>query len=166
MRFLLHQHSSDANDERARRNQFDAYVEYLASVRERLPANAYFFAAAPWHYDFSDHRCPHDSWLESLSVIEISSGDRNQDRSVLIKVSLLGAYHDGTIEISYQRVDSYSLDKQGANITPPLNVGHGDWLIDEVRLSDRGFILHEIEFSSGSRWLIECEDIEYRWNPL
>lgn len=32
--------------------------------------------------------------------------------------------------------------------------------------SQRGFVLHEIEWSCGSRWLIECSDVSYKWIPL
>ncbi len=47
-----------------------------------------------------------------------------------------------------------------------MDIGHGDWLIDEVRLSEREFVLHEVEFSHGSRWIIECEDLIYQWKPF
>jgi hypothetical protein len=59
-----------------------------------------------------------------------------------------------------------SSDSQDNPDSPPLNVGHGDWLTDEIRLSDRNLVLHEIEFSRGSRWLIEAEDIVYEWKPV
>lgn len=166
MRFLLHHLESVTKDEVARGNEFDAYFEYLASVKDQLPASAYSFASAPWHYDFSDHRCPHDSWLDSLSVIEVASGNRKQDRSVVINVRLLGAYHDGYVEMTYQAVDNYSLAKPARTSMNSLNVGHGDWLMDEVRVSDRGLVIHEIDFSTGSRWLVECKDIEHQWNAL
>jgi hypothetical protein len=39
-------------------------------------------------------------------------------------------------------------------------------MIDEVRLSDKGNVLHEVKFSEGSRWTIESEDIVYRWRPF
>jgi hypothetical protein len=42
--------------------------------------------------------------------------------------------------------------------------GHGDWLYDEIRLSERGLVLHEVEFSSNGHWLIECKDIKYSSN--
>ena len=68
--------------------------------------------------------------------------------------------------MTYQGVENYSLAKPTRNNSTPLNVGHGDWLIDEVRVSDRGLVIHEIDFSSGSRLLIECKDIEHEWNAL
>jgi len=47
-----------------------------------------------------------------------------------------------------------------------IGSGHGDWLYDEIRLSARGYVLHEIEWSRGSRWLIESGDVAYKWSPL
>jgi hypothetical protein len=55
---------------------------------------------------------------------------------------LFAAYQDRHIELKYSAVQNYSLacDEQGGS-------GHGDWLYDEIRLSQRGYVLHEIEWS-------------------
>jgi hypothetical protein len=47
-----------------------------------------------------------------------------------------------------------------------LAEGFGDWLYDELRLSDKGNQLHEIEWGSGARWLIESDDVEFYWQPF
>jgi len=49
---------------------------------------------------------------------------------------------------------------------PPFHVGHGDWLVDEVHLSERGYVGHEILFSRGARWRIEAFDLRYEWLSL
>ena len=144
---------------------FDAYREYLESIRGRLPAAAYAFAAAPWHYDFSDRRCPHDSWVESLIVSEPSSGDRRQHRAIEIAARLLGAYHDYHLLLTYKAVRGYLLQTPQDHAPPRPGAGHGDWLADEIRLSEAGLVLHEVEFSRGGRWVIECEDMTYKWEP-
>jgi hypothetical protein len=41
---------------------------------------------------------------------------------------------------NWERFDSSHRGKQ---------IGHGDWLTDEVRLSDTGMVIHEIEFEEG-----------------
>ena len=150
--------------------EFDArhsqYREYLVTCRDRFPSSTYEFATANWRLDPSDHRCPHDSWVESLMLFEPSSGERRENRGLEIHVRLLGAYHDGYLSLVYSGVLSYTLDTPSDFALPPYGVGHGDWLVDEVRLSDRGHVLHEIEFSRGSRWVIECRDIMYRWEEL
>jgi len=143
---------------------FAKYKDYLDSIKQSLPPAAYGFASAPWHYNPHDHRCPHDSWVESVVVREKSSGSRHEIRNIELAVRLLGAYHDGHLELSYISVVSYSFSsKQDSSGS---NKGHGDWLVDEVRLSESNLVLHEIIFSSGSRWLIECQDIESAWIPL
>lgn len=142
------------------REAWQAYCDYLESVKERLPKSAYEFATAEWHYNFSDHKAPHDGWLEELIIREPASGDRKQHRLLDIFIRLFAAYHDGFIELTYKNVRSYSFSKESA-----LFLGHSDWLYDEIRLSENGFVLHEIEWVNGE-WLIECEDIFYEWKAL
>lgn len=132
------------------------YRDYLTSISSKLPAAARDFAVAEWRHDPMDHRAPHDAWVESIAVIEIGTGERHENRCVDIKLRLLGAYHDGHIELEYKNVLRYNLGSTGES--------HGDWLYDEVRLSPAGHALHEIEIG-GTTWLIECEDILYSWSP-
>ena len=136
-----------------------AYEEYLTSIKNRLPVSTFEFATADWHYDARDHRCPHDSWVESLTINEPASGERLQHRSLGISVRLLGAFHDGHILIDYTGVHAYSLER------PKKLAGHGDWSVDEIRLSENGLVLHEVLFSSDTRWLIEAQDISCEWRP-
>ena len=140
---------------------WSAYCDYLGSVKSRLPRSAYDFATAPWHYDFGDHRSPHDGWLESLIIREPASGGRQENRSLEITARLLAAHHDGHIELKYSDVRSYALASGVTN-----GSGHGDWLYDEIRLSGRGRVSHEVEWSRGGLWLIECGDVAYQWMPL
>lgn len=146
--------------------RFETYKQYLESIRLQLPHSALQFAIADWHYDSTDPRCPHDAWLESLLVSESAIKERPENRGVTIQIRLLGAYHDGHIELSYRDVRAYTLHSTIITQPIPTNGGHGDWLIDEIRLSERGNVLHEIVFSHESHWIIECSDIEYRWMPL
>lgn len=140
---------------------FRRYAEYLNEKRDQMPRAAYDFASATWHYDPEDHRCPHDSWLEQLSVKEPSAGERCEVRGVEISVRLLGAYQDGWIELIYIDVKHYSFQLKRENSLPGL--GHGDWLVDEVRLSESGLVIHEVVFSTGAQWFIECGDVRYSW---
>lgn len=129
------------------------YQAYLETIAPSLPLAAREFALAEWHYDHRDHRCPHDSWLEDVSVWVAAAGDRREKRRAQIKSRFLGAYHDGYLELTYTNVSSFSVEQ-----------GLGDWLYDEVRLSESGAILHEIEFAGGY-WKIEAEDIRAVWIP-
>lgn len=144
--------------------EFDlaAYPSYLDTVRERLPPNALAFAEAPWHYKPADPRCPHDSWVEQVQISEPSRGQRNELRGIDLLVRLLGAYHDRHIEIRYGNVHHYTME---ASRSEGATDGHGDWLIDEVRLSPTGTVLHEMQFVHA-RWIIECDDLSYSWRDL
>jgi hypothetical protein len=153
-------------DVERQKQKWREYRDYLESVRERMPTSAHEFATASWHYDTADARSLHDSWVESLAMRELAHGDRHEIRSLEIEVRLLGPYHDGNTTLIYREVHSYSLDTPFGFAAPPRDVGHGDWLRDEVRLSQRNHVLHEVEFSRGSRWIIECADIVWAWDPF
>ena len=138
------------------------YQRYLNERRQEFPPNAFKLATAEWYYDPSDHRCPHDGWLESLDIAEVAAADKQ--RIMTIRVRLLAAYHNGYIEFFYQRVFSYLLE------SPSCASGLGDWRYDEFRLSPSGNVIHEIEWGSapgskGSRWFIESSEVEFRWSP-
>ena len=138
---------------------FRRYAEYLDEKRDQMPRDAYEFASATWHYDPEDHRCPHDSWVEQLSVREPSAGERSEVRHIDISVRLLGAYQDVWIDLVYTDVKDYSLQLTRADSSS--DIGHGDWLVDELRLSESGLVIHEVVFSTGARWFIECRNICY-----
>jgi hypothetical protein len=79
-----------------------------------------------------------------------------------LSVRLLGAYHDGYIELHYPRVFAYAMNVgDGAR-------GHRDWRYDELRVSDRGNLIHQIEWYGATgvgEWMIEASDLEFRWIP-
>lgn|SRR5215471_1351559 len=65
-------------------------------------------------------------------------------------------------ELRYPRVFRYAL-----NVIDGER-GHRDWRYDELRLSDRGYLFHEIEWSglyATGVWVIEALDLEFRWVP-
>jgi len=153
MAFIL---ASDGRDEEGN-DGFQRYQEHLNGVQDTFPASAYKIATSDWYFNFNDRRCPHDAWLETCNLHELSTGPRSDVRTLSLKVVLLGAFHDRRIELRYPRVFSYS-----------LNISHGergqrDWRYDELRLSDRGHLIHEIEWygshATGS-WVIEASDLE------
>lgn len=153
---------------------YKAYNEYLESIKDKVPKEAYEFATATTKqsnpYIQANPIGPrsrldlHDAWLESMTMSEPSHGDRSQYRSIDITLKLLGPYHDGHIEIVYKNVKSYSMI--ATLISWEAGEGHGDWMYDEIRLSEQGNVLHEIEWSRGSDWLIEFKDFAYQWIPF
>lgn len=142
-----------------------AYRAYLESIRERLPAGAQRFLNE--HYfdflrDYFGRKSLHDSWVDCFEIRETGSGARDQDRMVNIGVKMLGPYHDGYHNLTYHNVRSYSMhfdrDKKISS-----NVGHSDWLVDEITLDQDQHISHEVLFSQGGKCEIICADISYEW---
>ena len=142
--------------------QLERYLGYLQQVRTSLPEGAQSFALADWHYDLAHSKCPHDSWLETVTLRELSQGTRMEIRGLEITAKFLGAYHDGFFEIIYKDVQSYSLvlpKERGRSAV----VAHGDWIIDEIFLTEEGSVSHEILFSESGVWKIVCRDLLYQW---
>ena len=138
------------------------YEQYLEQNRGRFPESAYQLATSSWYFDFHDPRCPHDAWLEEASIIESGLGERQESRSVAIKLRLLGAYHNGAIELYYPRVFRYALSSSATD------VGHNDWRYDECRVADDGHLIHEIEWwgrGEVARWVIEASDVQFSRHP-
>lgn len=103
------------------------------------------------------------SWLQSATFEEPSTGSRDHDLSTALTVRLLGANHDGHIELVYPGVRSYDLS------APCSAGGLGDWRYDEFRVSDSGCVPHEIEWARSritGRWLIQAVDVLHKWTPL
>ena len=94
---------------------FDRYRTYLAENADRFPPGAHALATSSWYFDFSDHRAPHDAWLEALSVLEPGTGARSEKRSLEIWIRLLGAYHDGHVEFRYRDVVRYRCELNPAD---------------------------------------------------
>jgi len=143
---------------------FEGYRDYVASCAAQFPSGALALASSGWYFDPRDHRCPHDAWLEDVVISEPAVGDRSELRTTEIRVRLLGAYHDGFIELRYSGVIRYSVSS-GSVVR-----GIGDWLYDEFRLHANGHLVHEIEWAGfsgedGSRWFIEALDVEFKWSP-
>lgn len=143
-------------------NSYRRYQEYLREHENVFPPGAFALGTAEWYQNATDHRCPHDSWLESFTMSE--TVDSHQVRTATIRIRLFGAYHDGYIELLYPRIFKYTL----AGSTSVR--GLGDWLYDEFRLTSEGHLIHEIEWSGfprceDSRWIIEASDVEFRWLP-
>lgn len=163
MDFLL----DPGDDHRKVRAAMLRYREYLASVRRDLPREVFEFASSPWRYDFTDHRCLHDSWIENVSIDELSPPGAPEDRSVEVTVRLLGAYHDGYTILHYRGVKSYHLTMNainrqlGSGLANRSGGAHGDWLVDEIRLGKGGEVIHEILLSTGITWVITCTTIHY-----
>lgn len=150
------------------KKKWDEYFDYLKSVKNKIPKSVYAFATADWHYNAFDARCPHDAWLDECKFNEVSKvNDKFALKPVEIYLKLLGAYHNGYIELRYKNIHEYKFESKRNFLLANLKSGyhHQDWLRDEIRLSENDFIIHEIEWFNAN-WIIECKDIEYKWIPF
>lgn len=136
-------------------DRLSRYQAYLESIRTQLPAATYEFATMPWHYSPTDSRSLHDAWVDQVIIRTIPPLSPHAKHHTLeIWLRLLGPQHDGYVELHYTNVHDYALP------------GHyGEWLYDEVRLSEEGSVIHEISFGRNMRWRIECVGISYEWWP-
>jgi hypothetical protein len=98
-------------------------------------------------------------------ISEPARGSRRERRRIDIEVRLLGAYHDGHLILRYLNVVAYRLDQPNAAADRKFRrwVGHGDWLMDDVGISNEGFMTHEVILRGGAKWYIECEDFAFEW---
>lgn len=143
---------------------FRRYAEYLERNRSQFPPAAYDLAASGRLFDATDPSCPHDGWLEWARFEEPAQGARRENRTLSLRIRLLGAYHDRYIELFYPQVFSYVMS------SPDSAAGHFDWRYSEIRLSDKGNLVHEIEWAGApgleSHWLIEASDVRLQTFPL
>lgn len=116
-----------------------SYREYLESIRDSLPAEAYAFANLQWSSDFNEHGHPHDTVVQDFELRTVYSGARYATtkselpyrlsrtrflkrrwqrgylgkrylgRDLDIFVRLFGAWYDGHIELTYKRVHAFSV---------------------------------------------------------
>jgi len=74
------------------------YQEYLRQHEREFPPSAFALATAEWYYNPTEHRCPHDGWLENLIISETAGASKKRTTTILTR--LVAAYHDGYIEFS------------------------------------------------------------------
>ena len=158
---------SDHNLERHKKRT-EAYKNYLKAISAFLPAETRDFVLSDWYYSDED-KCPHDAWVESFEVFENFSGERKEQRDVGIRIRLFSSWHRGHIHFTYDNVFAY-----GLNFSPDIRVWdgkpvppkHEDWMADEISLSSKGNVVHEIHFSSGCIWRIEAQRVAYSFTPI
>jgi len=135
---------------------FRRYQEYLRQEESRFPPGAFALATSDWYLGADDHRAPHDAWLLGASFEEIGQGERRQTRSLSLRLSLLGAYHDLELEFVYPKVFAYTFRGR------IVEQGHGDWRYDEFRVGLDGHLVHEIQWcgmDDRASWVIEADDV-------
>jgi hypothetical protein len=137
------------------------YFAYLEMVKAQMPVALYVFAASIKNYDLASPTSLHDAWLEQL-IIRDPGGER-----VEVVSSYIGPLHDWKIHLIYRSVLGYSfIAPQGAFPGPPVQSGHGDLLMHEVRVIGLGAFEHELVFSKGAAFTIQFENFEHRTEAI
>jgi len=122
-----------------------AAMRRLATNRARMPAALYELMTAAWHYDPSDRRALHDMRVRSILVRESAT----PEPTISIELTLLGAYYDRELRMTYGDVRRYELGLPACAEQLPPAGSHGDVLEDEVVVLDNGNVVHAIELSRG-----------------
>lgn len=112
---------------------WDAYFDYLRSIRDRFPAALYSYAIDWEHYSLDGKNSLHDAWLVSVQI-----GYRNRE----IILEFLGARQDRKHIFTYSEVEQYRID-----LEVTYNRGDRDVLAHEFTMDDRRLV-HEIVFSN------------------
>ena len=146
---------------------YPPYRTYVESIRDRLPPHVYAFASDIRYFDLESHSSLHDAWLESFTVRETATGERQEIRRTEIAIALLGPFHDLRIHLQYTGVTRYSF------VAPPQyghsrydHTAHGDLFTHEIRLGHEDLLVHELLFERGATFLIECSDIRHSEEAL
>jgi hypothetical protein len=148
----------DSTDYQELGRMWERYMAYLVSVREKLAPQVYAFATTAAHYDPQDPRTLHDARLIRAVIREGKPPLSDHARAVTIDLTLERPYGDGELCLRYVGVHGYSLTRSTRNES--VGAPHGDLVRHEIRVSERGYAIHEIVFSSGADWTIEFENLE------
>jgi hypothetical protein len=135
------------------------YSAHVDSWKDDLPTSAYEYAKAIWHYDMRDARCIHDAWLASCVFQEASlQKPHAKPTGFGIEISFLTGLEDRVLKFSYKNIVHYSLE------SPSQSETHSEVYFDEIRLSERKNMIHEILFMSNARWIIESNDFSFSFS--
>jgi hypothetical protein len=84
-----------------------------------------------------------------------------------MKFKLLGTYSDFYIIINYFDVNAYSVvqPKRTGSFTP-TQIGHSDWLTDELIVRDKDNFIHKIVQASEAEWSIQFKDLSFNFEEI
>ena len=114
--------------------------------------------SVPWYDDPEGNHSPIGSILESIKVDSGIGTDAAP--AATIEVTLIGNKHDGRITLTYQRVQTYSIEGFALD-----DVAGNTWTEDKLDLRKTDALRHRVTFTGG-KWLIEADDLEFIWEPL
>ena len=129
---------------------YDAYFEYLETIRDKLGENLYLFASDPERHNLSSHRSLHDAWIKSLTVKTSYGSPGSESTDGDVDLVLLGPYHDRILTLNYSGVRACNVDFQFCQ-----NGRKRDLLYHELR-HENGIVEHELVFDGDMSIEIFC----------
>jgi hypothetical protein len=88
---------------------FENYKRYLETIQDKLPKPLYDFVSDSKRHDLGEQSL-HDTWVNEIEVKVIRDKEnRYREKVSIIKVELLGSYHDRTFNLNFNDVTSYQL---------------------------------------------------------
>lgn len=130
---------------------WDAYFEYLRSIRDRFPTALYPYAIDWEDYSLDGTNSLHDAWLVSVQI-----GYRNRE----ITLEFLGARQDRKHIFTYAEVGQYRID-----LEVTYKGGDRDVLAHEFAMQDERLV-HEIVFSNERAILVSAATVVPRTEVL
>lgn|SRR5690349_13872455 len=123
---------------------WDAYFDYLYTVRTQISTDLYAYAANREHYKPEGRNSLQGAWL-----IGVQFGYRAQE----VVLAFLGAWQDRKHVLTYTGVSAYSLD-----VDVEYRSGDRDLLTHEFRV-EKQIITHELAFRTGRVIRIVAKDV-------
>ncbi len=86
---------------------FENYKKYLETIQDKLPKSLYDFVSDSKRHDLEEQSL-HDTWINEIAVKIIHDKENNyREKEVIIKIELLGSYHDRIFDLNFSDVISY-----------------------------------------------------------
>jgi hypothetical protein len=136
----------------------DTYFRYIGSVRARLTPAAYAFASDLEHYRLGSRRSLYDALVRKIEIGDSATSLRGVRGPLMIRLSLLGPYHDCVMRLTYKRVAEYAIT--GRDTATGAGI-HGDIRRHELHACENRMMEHEIQFNTGTSLRVICADLRF-----
>lgn len=143
---------TEVGDFRPLKEAYNRYLSHIEQFEGCVSNKLYQFAMDQWRDDPNNDLLLHGSQLRGLSLNQKADGNR---QSHDISVRLVN--RTGNVETSLTYMDC-----QISNVFWEAGDARLNSIVrSEVRFANMGAsVIHEIEWRSGNRWLIEFKDLE------
>lgn len=139
------------------------YKEYLKEKRDSFPEAARNYLDG-LHEGRPDSFGVHDADLGRLVLEEVLQEVMEDADLVRTDASLTLSQPDMDIRLRYTNVLAYAMDMDSLG-KPSQASSNCAVLLEELTLTDKGYIRHELFWNNGSMVII-CEGFDYRVEPL